>query len=95
MAKWLPGWRKYQTNNIQNKIMPHIQVKLLEGKSEAQKQELTKALIKAAQNVIGFGDESYSVSIEDFSLPSWKEKIYPKDIMGNETILYKTPGYNM
>ncbi|WMI68122.1 tautomerase family protein [Mangrovimonas sp. YM274] len=75
--------------------MPHIQVKLLEGKTEAQKQELTKALIEAAQKVIGFGEESYSVSIEDFSLQSWEDKVYPQDIMGDESILYKTPGYSM
>lgn len=75
--------------------MPHFQVKLLEGKTEEQKQELTKALIEAAQNIIGFGDESYSVSIEDFSLQSWKETVYPDAIMGNEAILYKKPGYSM
>lgn len=75
--------------------MPHIQVKLLEGKTEVQKQELTKALIEAAQKVIGFGEESYSVSIEDFSLQSWEDKVYPQDIMGDESILYKTPGYSM
>ncbi|OMP30119.1 tautomerase family protein [Mangrovimonas sp. DI 80] len=75
--------------------MPHIQVKLLSGKSEEQKRELTKALMEAAQSVIGYGDKSYSVSIEDFSLQTWKDDVCPNDILGNQDILYKKPGYKM
>ncbi|MEZ4684949.1 MAG: tautomerase family protein [Bacteroidia bacterium] len=75
--------------------MPHIQVKLLEGKTEAQKQKLAEELVKAAQQAIGFGDESYSVSIEEFTMGEWKKDIYPKEIMGRKEILYKEPGYSM
>ncbi|WP_215226174.1 tautomerase family protein [Echinicola shivajiensis] len=77
--------------------MPHIQIKLLEGKTEAQKQALADEVIKAAQKVIGYGDESYSVTIEDFTLKEWKDEVYPNDIMGNgnQDILYKSPGYKM
>lgn len=75
--------------------MPHFQIKLLEGKTEEQKKELAKALVKAAQKVIGYGDESYSVIIEDFTLEEWKDKIYPKDIIGRKDLLYKKPGYKM
>lgn len=75
--------------------MPHIQIKMLTGKTEAQKQKLAGEIIKAAQRVIGFGDESYSVSIEDFSLQQWGEEVYPKDIMGKKDLLYKEPGYTM
>lgn len=75
--------------------MPHFQIKMLEGKTEEQKQKLTEEVIKAAQKVIGFGDESYSVSIQDYSLNEWKERVYPVDILGNPKILYKKPGYTM
>ncbi|MCW3789296.1 tautomerase family protein [Plebeiibacterium sediminum] len=75
--------------------MPHFQIKLLEGKTEEQKQELAKELVKTAQRVIGYGAESFSVSIEDFTLEEWKNKVYPNDIMGNKDILYKEPGYEM
>ncbi|MBL86338.1 MAG: 4-oxalocrotonate tautomerase [Winogradskyella sp.] len=73
--------------------MPHFQIKLLEGKSEEQKQKLAAEVIKAAQNVIGFGEESYSVAIEEYSLNQWKTQIYPKEIMAKEKVLYKKPGY--
>ena len=75
--------------------MPHFQIKLLEGKSEEQKQELAKEVVKAAQRVIGYGDESFSVTIEDFTYDEWKNKVYPKDIMGRKDIIYKKPGYKM
>ena len=75
--------------------MPHFQIKLLEGKTEEQKQKLAQELVKTAQSVIGYGEESFSVSIEDFTLEQWKKEVYPKDIMGNKDILYKEPGYEM
>lgn len=75
--------------------MPHFEIKLLEGKTKEQKQQLAEEVIKAAQKVIGYGDESYSVTIEDFSLNEWKNEVYPKDIMGRKDILYKKPEYKM
>lgn len=75
--------------------MPHFQIKLLKGKTEEQKQKLAEEVVKAAQGVIGFGEESYSVTIEDFSLEEWKNKVYPVDIKKRTDILYKAPGYEM
>ncbi|MEZ5103044.1 MAG: tautomerase family protein [Draconibacterium sp.] len=75
--------------------MPHFQIKLLEGKTEEQKQELVKEVVKAAQKVIGYGDESFSVTIEDFTWEEWKNNVYPKDIIGSKDLLYKKPGYKM
>ena len=73
--------------------MPHFQIKLLEGKSEEQKQKLAAEVIKAAQSVVGFGEESYSVSIEEYTLNEWKTKVYPNDIIAKEKVLYKKTGY--
>lgn len=75
--------------------MPHIQIKLLEGKTEEQKQKLAKELVIAAQKVIELGDDSFSVAIEDFSRDEWKNDVYPNDIMGRKDKLYKKPGYKM
>lgn len=75
--------------------MPHFQIKILEGKTEAQKQQLAKEVVQAAQKVIGYEESSYSVTIEDFSFEEWKNTVYPKDINGHKEILYKAPGYHM
>ena len=95
MVKLLLGWKKSQMNNIQKVNMPHFQIKLVEGKTEEQKQQLAQEVVKAAQKVIGYGEESYSVTIEDFSRDAWQHEIYPKDIMERKDILYKEPGYKM
>ncbi len=75
--------------------MPHFQIKLLEGKTEAQKQKLAEEVVSAAQKVLGYGKESYSVTIEDFTWDEWREKVYPKDILGKREVLYKEPGYEI
>jgi len=74
--------------------MPHFQIKILEGKSQEQKERLTKEIIQAAQKVFGMGNESYSVSIEEFSLDEWRNDVYPNSIMSNKEILIKEPGYS-
>ncbi|UII27518.1 tautomerase family protein [Fulvivirga maritima] len=75
--------------------MPHIQVKVLEGKTEEEKNKLAQELVKAAQKVIDLGDDSFSVSIEDFTSDEWKNEVYPNHIMKRKDILYKEPGYEM
>ncbi|PZP50596.1 MAG: 4-oxalocrotonate tautomerase [Pseudopedobacter saltans] len=75
--------------------MPHLAIKLLEGKTEEQKKKLAAELVKTAQSIIGYGDESYSVSIEDFSWDDWQKKVYPEEIMERKEILYKKPGYTV
>lgn len=75
--------------------MPHFHIKLLQGKTEDQKHRLAQEVIKAAQSVIGYGDESYSVTIRDCSWEEWKNTVYPNDIIGQKEILYKEPGYTV
>lgn len=75
--------------------MPHIIVKLWTGKSEAQKKKLADELTKTAMAVIGYGEESFSVAIEDVEPSDWKQKVYQPDIIGQKENLYKEPGYKM
>ena len=75
--------------------MPHIIVKLWKGKTEAQKKKLAEELTKTAMSVIGYGEESFSVAIEDIDPQDWKEKVYQPDIMEQKENLYKKPGYTM
>ncbi|WP_203295758.1 tautomerase family protein [Luteirhabdus pelagi] len=75
--------------------MPHFEIKLLEGKTEEEKKQLSSAVIEAAQKVIGYGNASYSVTIEDFTREEWKNEVYPNAIIGRKELLYKAPGYKM
>jgi len=75
--------------------MPHIIVKLWTGTSETQKQKLAEELVKSARAVIGYGEESFSVTIEDIDPKDWETKVYRPDIIGQQEKLYKKPGYRM
>lgn len=75
--------------------MPHISVKLWTGKTEAEKQKLAEEITKTAMSLLGNGEESFSVAIEDVEPHEWKEKVYMPEIIGRKEKLYKQPGYKM
>ncbi len=73
------------------KIMPHINVKMIEGRSEEQKKALAKALQKALTETLGCADMWVSVSIEDYNGKQWQD-VFEKEIKGSK--LYKEPEYD-
>jgi 4-oxalocrotonate tautomerase len=75
--------------------MPHIIIKLWPGKSEKQKMLLAKRIVKDGMDVLGYGDESFSVAIEEIQPDDWAEKVYKPDILKKRDTLYKEPGYTM
>lgn len=75
--------------------MPHVIVKLWPGKSEQQKKELAERITGDVMRVLGYGEESVSVAMEEVAPEDWAEKVYRPDILENEERLYKKPGYRM
>ncbi|MDB5345358.1 MAG: 4-oxalocrotonate tautomerase [Schlesneria sp.] len=75
--------------------MPHVIVKLWPGKSEKQKAQLAEAITKDVMDVLGYGEESVSVSMEEVEARNWAEKVYEPDIQSKPTQLYKKPGYDL
>ncbi len=75
--------------------MPHVIVKLWPGKSEQQKTRLADAISKDVMTVLGYGEESVSVAIEEVEPGDWAEKVYKPDIVNPARKLYKRPGYEM
>ncbi|TWD93411.1 4-oxalocrotonate tautomerase [Neobacillus bataviensis] len=74
--------------------MPHIIVKLLPGRTENQKKELTDKIVQAVMETVNAGEESISVSFEEIPNGKWAEEVYKPDILGKEKTLYKKPGYS-
>lgn len=74
--------------------MPHIVVKMIEGRTEAQKQTLTAELTKAIMSAIGCAESSVSIAIEDFEKDAWTDKVYVPDIQQQPNLIYKKPGYD-
>lgn len=75
--------------------MPHVIVKLWPGKSEKQKELLAKAITKSVMDVLGYGQESVSVSMEEVEPRDWAEKVYKPDIESKPNQLYKKPDYGL
>lgn len=75
--------------------MPHVIVKLWPGKSEAQKQRLAERITEDVVSVLGYGEESVSVAMEEIDASAWAEKVYRPDILDASDRLYKQPGYSM
>ena len=46
-------------------------------------------------DVLGFGEESVSVSMEEVEPQDWAEKVYTPDIQNKPAQLYKKPGYDL
>ena len=75
--------------------MPHVIVKLWQGKSEAQKQKLADAITDSVMQILSYGEESVSVSFEEVEAARWRDEVYVRDILGQPEKLYKEPGYRM
>lgn len=75
--------------------MPHIIVKLWPGKTEQQKARLADAITKDVMDILGYGDESVSVAMEEIRPQDWAEKVYKADIQDKRNKLYKEPGYSL
>jgi 4-oxalocrotonate tautomerase len=75
--------------------MPHVIVKLWPGKSEAQKSRLAERIAQDVMEVLGYGEESVSVAMEEVEPQHWAEKVYKPDIVNRPEQLYKKPGYDL
>jgi 4-oxalocrotonate tautomerase len=75
--------------------MPHVIVKLWPGKSEAQKRRLAGRIAQDVMDVLGYGEESVSVAMEEVEPQDWAEKVYRPDIVNKPEQLYKKPGYDL
>ncbi len=53
--------------------MPHISVKMLQGRSEEQKKKLAAALVHALTEELHCSAQYVTCSIEDFDAQEWQE----------------------
>ncbi len=83
------------SEELKEKTMPHVIVKLYPGRSEQQKARLAEQIVKDVVSIIKCGEESVSVAIEEIKPEDWAEKVYKPDILNAPGKLYKKPGYSM
>lgn len=73
--------------------MPHVVIKMIEGRGEEQKQRLTELVTKAIMDGAGCKESSVSVAIEDVPAADWTAAVYRTEIEPRLDRLYKKPGY--
>lgn len=73
--------------------MPHVIVKLWPGKSDAQKRDLSAAIVRDVTRILNYGDEAVSVGSEGVQPDGWTAQVYEPDIRGRWNTLTKEPGY--
>lgn len=73
--------------------MPHITLKMYQGRTEEQKEAAVKALTEALKSSLGCSEEHVSVSIYDYDPKEWGEQVFYPEIMADEEHLYKKPEY--
>lgn len=73
--------------------MPHVSVKIIEGKPQAQLDAIAKAVEKAVVDQ-GVSDTYVSVRLEEVPRADWMKEVYKPEIEGGAGNLYKKPGYD-
>ena len=74
--------------------MPHVVLKMIEGRSEEQKQAVTAEITKAVMSALGCAESSVSVAILDVGKEQWTDQVYVPDIQQQQALIYKQPGYD-
>jgi 4-oxalocrotonate tautomerase len=94
-AEQVSGFKSLSSEELKEREMPHVIVKLWPGRSEQQKIQLAEAIVKDVVVITKCGEESVSVAIEEVKPEDWAEKVYKAEIINKQEKLYKKPGYSM
>lgn len=73
--------------------MPHISIKMLEGRTEEQKKKAAEAVKNALAQSLNMGDHYITVAIEDFNAEEWQE-VFKTEITDKSEKVYVKPNYD-
>lgn len=74
--------------------MPHLSVKMLEGRSEEQKRHLAAALVRTLTEELHCSDHYVTCTIEDYSPVEW-QIIFQEEIAAKPAdVVYKKAEYD-
>jgi 4-oxalocrotonate tautomerase len=74
--------------------MPHVVVKLWPGKSAQQKTVLADKIVKDVKDVLHYGEESVSLTIEEVGPQDWTEKVTHRTFKRSGTSFTKSQDTN-
>ena len=73
--------------------MPHVSIKMVKGRTEAQKDAAAAAVKEALIKSLGAPDAVISVSVEDFTPQQWQD-VFKAEITDKPSTLRIAPQYD-
>ncbi|HWQ51288.1 MAG TPA: 4-oxalocrotonate tautomerase family protein [Terriglobales bacterium] len=73
--------------------MPHVVIKLVEGRTEEQKREIIRRITDVLVEVAGTVPGNVSVAFEDIKSCDWNEQVSLPCIYGRRETVLKWPDY--
>lgn len=73
--------------------MPHVNIKLYPGRSDEQKQALTRRIVDAIRECLDVDSKYVSVAFEEIAPEDWEETVVKPELRAKKHLLTKEPGY--
>lgn len=73
--------------------MPHIELKMLKGRSEEQKKKVAEALKKTLCEMLPTDEYWVTCSVEDYTPEEWQQ-VFKTEITDKNDKLYVSPKYD-
>ena len=73
--------------------MPHVEIKCFPGRTAEQKTACAEQIAEVIAQTLGCKISSVSVAIKDIPQDNWKTEVWDKQIIADDEVLYKKPGY--
>ena len=74
--------------------MPNISIKMLEGRTEEQKQKLAKDLVEVLSRDLGADKHWITCTVEDFDAQEWQDVFKTEIADKPKSVVYKSPEYD-
>lgn len=74
--------------------MPHISIKMLEGRSQAQKEKLAAALVKTLTEQLHCSEHYVTCTIEDYSAKEWQKVFADEVVAKKDSVIFKKAEYD-
>lgn len=74
--------------------MPNISVKMLEGRSQAQKEKLARDLVDVLSRDLGADKRWITCTIEDYDAQQWQDVFKTEIADKPDDVVFKKPEYD-
>ena len=74
--------------------MPNISIKMLEGRTQAQKERLARDLVEVLSRDLGADKHWITCTIEDYTAEEWQQVFKTEIADKPDSVVFKKPEYD-